>query len=86
MKERILQANLNNLGGAFSVAYEAQKKLTDEYVFDYFFPDAFVQNAVYEDLMRMGSKCVGEISCSNRFLKQYTIYKTLLQYLNENEY
>ena len=47
MKERILQANLNNLGGAFSVAYEAQKKLADEYVFDYFFPDAFVKNAVY---------------------------------------
>lgn len=86
MKERILQANLNNLGGAFSVAYEAQKKLTDEYVFDYFFPDAFVQNAVYEDLMRMDSRCVGEIGCNNRFLKQYTIYKTLLQYLNDNDY
>ena len=86
MKERILQANLNNLGGAFSVAYEAQKKLIDEYVFDYFFPDAFVKNAVYEELMRMGSKCVGEISCSNRFLKQFIIYKTLFQYLNDNDY
>lgn len=86
MIERILQANLNNFGGAFSVAFEAQKKLTKEYIFDYFSPDPFVQNAVYDELMRMGSKCVGTINCPNRFLKQFTIYKTLVKYLNENDY
>lgn len=85
-RERILQANLNNFGGAFSVAFEAQKKLTEEYIFDYFFPDPFVQNAVYNELLQMGSKCVGTINCPNRFLKQYTIYKTLVKYLNENDY
>ena len=59
-RERILQANLNNQGGAFSVAYEAQKKLQDEYIFDYFFPDDFVENKVYAHLLSMGSRCVGK--------------------------
>ncbi len=83
MRERILQANLNNLGGAFSVAYEAQKKLSDEYVFDYFFPDPFVKNAVFYDLVRMGSRCVGQVDSNNRLLKQYAIYRSFLKYLNE---
>ena len=47
-RKRVLQANLNNQGGAFSVAYEAQKELQDEYIFDYFFPDGFVKNGVIQ--------------------------------------
>ena len=83
---RIMQANLNNLGGAFSVAYEAQKKLNTEYVFDYFFPDKFVKNDVYNHLVSMGSKCIGEIKCKNRFFKQYMVYKTFKEYLMKNNY
>ena len=85
-RKRVLQANLNNQGGAFSVAYEAQKELQDEYIFDYFFPDRFVKNSVYEHLISMGSKCVGEIKTENRFLKQYTVYKSFYKYLCENHY
>lgn len=83
---RILQANLNNLGGAFSVAYEAQKKLQDEYIFDYFFPDKFVENDVYKHLKKMGSRCIGEIQCKSRIFKQYEIYKTFKKYLENNSY
>lgn len=85
-RKRVLQANLNNQGGAFSVAYEAQKELQDGYIFDYFFPDRFVKNSVYEHLLSMGSKCVGEIKSSNRFLKQVTVYKNFYKYLCENNY
>ena len=85
-RKRVLQANLNNQGGAFSVAYEAQKELQDEYIFDYFFPDGFVKNSVYEHLLSMGSKCVGEIKTGNRFLKQVTVYKNFYKYLCENDY
>lgn len=85
-RKRILQANLNNQGGAFSVAYEAQKELQDEFIFDYFFPDDFVRNDVYHDLERMGSKCVGKIDSSNRFFKQYIIYKMFIKYLKANYY
>lgn len=85
-RERILQANLNNQGGAFSVAYEAQKKLQDEYIFDYFFPDDFVENKVYAHLLSMGSRCVGKLDCKNRFLKQYEIYKSFYKYLCGNNY
>ena len=54
-RKRILQANLNNQGGAFSVAYEAQKELQDEFIFDYFFQDDFIKNNVYDHLLSMGS-------------------------------
>lgn len=85
-KKRILQANINNQGGAFSVAYEAQKNLQEEFVFDYFFPDDFVKNEVYNHLLSMGSRCVGKLNSRSRFLKQYYIYKSFYQYLIHNNY
>lgn len=86
MIERILQANLNNLGGAFSVAYEAQKKLQGDCIFDYFSAEPFVKNGIYEEVLSMGSKCIGGIECKNRFLKQYEVYKTFKQYLYGKDY
>ncbi|WP_394523275.1 glycosyltransferase [Lacrimispora sp. JR3] len=86
IRKRILQANLNNQGGAFSVAYEAQKELQNEYIFDYFFPDDFVENDVYTHLLSMGSRCVGKLDCNNRFLKQYELYKSFYKYLCDNNY
>ena len=85
-KKRIIQANLNNLGGAFSVAYEAQQKLQEQFVFDYFSPDRFVENEVYRHLLSMGSKCIGGVECRSRFIKQYKVYKAFLKYLKENSY
>lgn len=85
-RKRVLQANLNNQGGAFSVAYEAQKELQNEYIFDYFFPDDFVKNDVYDHLLSMGSRCVGKLNCKSRFLKQYEIYKSFYKYLCDNDY
>ena len=80
-RKRILQANLNNQGGAFSVAYEAQKVLQDEYVFDYYFPDEFVKYEIYYHLLSMGRKCIGKINCKNRLLKQYEIYRLFYKFM-----
>lgn len=85
-RKRILQANLNNQGGAFSVAYEAQKQLQKDYIFDYYFPDDFIKNDIYAHLVSMGSKCIGKLNCKNRILKQYEVYKNFYKYLCENEY
>lgn len=85
-RKRILQTNLSNQGGAFSVAYEAQKKLQDEYIFDYFSPDDFVKNDIYKHLLSMGSRCIGKLDCKNRFLKQYEIYISFYKYLMDNNY
>lgn len=86
MAERILQANLNNQGGAFSVAYEAQKKLVGEYIFDYYSPNKFIKNAVYDDLVSMGSRCIGTLEGGNRFKKQLILYKNLVSYLKKENY
>lgn len=85
-KKHILQANLNNQGGAFSVAYEVQKILKNEYIFDYFSPSKFVKNDVYQHLLRMQSQCNGEIKTNDIFLKQYIVYKKFYKYLCENQY
>lgn len=85
-RKRVLQANLNNQGGAFSVAYESQKKLQNEYIFDYYFPDKFIKNTVYDHLIAMGSRCIGELKSKNRFLKQYNVYKEFYNYLNSDSY
>lgn len=86
MKRRILQVNLNNQGGAFSVAFEVQKQLERDFVFDYFSADLFINNAVYKELLRMGSKCVGGVKSKSRILKQYFVYKKLVNYLKSNSY
>lgn len=85
-KVRVVQANLNNQGGAFSVIYEAQQKLQDEYVFDYFSAEEFIKNDVYFHLREMGSKCIGGVICKNRFLKQYEVYKAFKEFLKKNQY
>ena len=86
IRKRILQANLRNAGGAFSVAYEAQKKLQSEYIFDYFSPDGFTENEVYDHLLSMGSRCVGKLNSNNLFLKQYNIYNSFYKYIRDNDY
>ena len=86
MSKRIIQANLNNQGGAFSLVYEAQKKLNDEFVFDYFSPEKFVNNEVYSDLLNRGSKCIGGGYSKNRLLKQFSIYRSFKKYLLDNNY
>ena len=83
---KIIHANINNQGGAFSVAYEAQKKLGDEYIFDYFSSESFVKNDIYEDLIKRGSKCIGGVCSKNRMLKQISVYKSFKQYLLDNKY
>lgn len=85
-RKKILHANLNNQGGAFSLIYQAQIELQDKYVFDYFSANEYVNNEIYENLLEMGSKCVGGINCGSRLLKQYKIYKALKEYLLKNQY
>ena len=86
MSIRIIQANLNNQGGAFSVVYEAQKKIGDDYVFDYFSSEKFINNQVYHDLINRGSQCFGGIESKGRFLKQWIVYKTFKKFVAANNY
>lgn len=85
-KKYILQANLNNQGGAFSVAYEAQKELKGEYVFDYYSPNKPIKNDVYKQVLSIGGKFVGALNSNDHLLKQYIIYKEFYKYLCENNY
>lgn len=85
-KTRILQANLNNQGGAFSVVYEAQQKLQEEFIFDYFSAEKFVENVIYKKLKKLGSHCTGGVECRSRFLKQYEVYKAFKKYLLKYKY
>ena len=85
-RKKILQVNISNQGGAFSLIYQAQTELQDKFVFDYFSSNEFLHNEVYQDLLAMGSKCIGGVKCRSRFFKQYKIYKTLNTYLKNESY
>lgn len=87
MNERILQANLSNSGGAFSLIYCVQKKINEKgIVFDYFSQNHFKKNNIYNELIDMKSIITDEISCNNRLTKQINTYKTLRKYLKEHHY
>lgn len=85
-KQCILHANINNQGGAFTLVYQAQTKLQEKYIFDYFSSNEFVENDTYRELQKMGSKCIGGINGKCRLLKPYRIYKKFKNYLRDNPY
>lgn len=83
-KIKVVHANLNNQGGAFSVVYEVQQEVKDEFIFDYFSAEKFIENDIYNRLIQMGSSCIGGVDCPNRLFKQYEVYKAFKTYLINN--
>lgn len=56
MKKKILQVNLDGTGGAFSLIYQLQLQLKDEFVFDYYWMGNFIQTSKSDKLKKIGSK------------------------------
>lgn len=54
-KQRILQVNLDGTGGAFSLMYQIQKKLQNQYIFDFYWMGKFACNDKIAELKDAGS-------------------------------
>lgn len=85
-RKRILQANINNQGGAFSLMFQIQKRLSSEVVFDYFSPNSFIQNSTYEEIKKLGSRCIDDKIKGNKIIKQFNIYNEFNHFLANNYY
>lgn len=86
MNKRILQANIGNQGGAFSLIFNAQERMYPEYVFDYFSPNEFVKNEVYDKLKLLKSKLYVMQASGNKFIKQVKLYKEFEAFLEDKMY
>lgn len=87
MLKRILQVNINNEGGAFSLVYQVQKKIPKEkYIFDYFTMGEFNHNSIYDDLLKHGS-CIYEGRLrDNRLIGHLFLPVRFYRVVSDNKY
>lgn len=86
MKNRILQVNLSNRGGAFSLVFQVQKELEDKYVFDYFSQNRFINNSIYESIIKNGGRIFDDVDSRNKICKQINTSKQFYKFLIDNNY
>ena len=86
MTEHILQVNINNRGGAFSLMYQAARELYPDFVFDFYSADLFFQDSAYSELLEKGSRIYSANISKGRFLKQLLLYRDFLNCLRKNNY
>ena len=86
MKNHVLQVNLKNRGGAFSIIYEASKKLYPDIIFDYFSDAEFDKNDIWENLIDNQSVIYDKEVKANRFIKQIKLYHELREVLHKEKY
>lgn len=86
MKKRVLQANLDGTGGAFSLIYQLQKQLQDDYVFDYYWMGEFVHSKRSDELESMGSKIYQGNLRKNRLLGHILLPFYFYKFLKKHNY
>lgn len=84
---RVLQVNLNNEGGAFSLVCEIQKRIKkDSVIFDYYTMGEFAHNNIYEELIFEGSKVYEAKLRKNRFVGHILLPWKFFKFLRNNNY
>ena len=83
---RVLQANLENCGGAFQLIYQAQKILKDQVQFDYYTMGNFEQNDVYYNLIEMGSNIYEADLRKNRLIGHIILPFKFYRFLKKNRH
>lgn len=83
---KVLQANLENSGGAFQLIYQAQRILKDEIQFDYYTMGIFEQNDVYYNLIEMGSNINEDNLRKNRLIGHIILPFKFYNFLKRNRY
>ena len=84
---RILQVNINNEGGAFSLVYQVQKMIDQkEYVFDYYTMGKFNYNSVYLDIIKNNSHIYEADLRKNRFIGHLLLPIRFYKFLKNERY
>lgn len=89
MVSRVVEVNLTDSGGAFSLIYSIQKNLYSrgkkDVVFDYFSMGKFEKKEVVSDIERMGGKIFSANLRRNRLLGFMCLPKIFYKYCKENK-
>ena len=85
-KQRILQLNLDGTGGAFSLMYQLQLYLKDEFIFDFYWMGKFVHSEKSDDLEKNGSKIYEEDLRKNRLLGHILLPWKFYRFLKSHPY
>lgn len=84
--EHILQVNLEDSGGAFSLMFQVQKKLNGLAAFDYYTMSNFKSEQIVDEIKKMG----GEIHCAdlraNRLIGHFLLPFNFYSFLKHNHY
>lgn len=85
-KKRVLQLNLNGEGGAFSLIYQLQKRLSKGYIFDYYSPGSFIHNSKYYEMKKIGSKIYEQRIIANKVFQFLILPFNFYSFLNKHKY
>lgn len=86
MKKRVLQANLDGTGGAFSLMYQLQKQLSNEYIFDYYWMGKFVYSSRSKELEKLGSKIYEDSLRKNKIVGHLLLPWHFYHFLKNKDY
>ena len=83
---RVLQVNLDDAGGAFSLIFQVQKQLNKRVVFDYYSMANFRKKAIVDQIESMGGRICEARLRSNRLIGHFILPFDFYKFLKENEY
>lgn len=84
--KKVLQANLENCGGAFQLIYQAQSILGNKIQFDYYTMGIFERNDVYNNLIEMGSNINEANLRKNRLIGHIILPFKFYSFLKKHKY
>lgn len=88
MKKRVLQVNIDNNGGngAFTLVQNFYGKLRDDYIFDYFTMDKFLEDEVFRSIIENGGKCYSANLRENKIKGHILLPVIFYKFLKSNKY
>ncbi len=83
---RVLQVNIDDAGGAFSLMFQIQKKIKNDVVFDYYSMANFTKQNIVEQIEGMGGRIHEARIRSNRLMGHIILPVDFYRFLKANDY
>lgn len=84
--EHVLEANLEDSGGAFSLVFQVQKQLTSRVIFDYFSMSSFANGEIVKEIEDMGGHVYEASLRRNRLLGHVLLPFVFFRFLKKQHY
>lgn len=86
MQDRVLQVNLEGVGGAYSLVRSVERKISDKYVFDYLCMGTFCNDIDSQEIIKAGGRLFELRLRKNRFWGHLILPKTLNSFFKRYKY